>query len=362
MSRLGVCPTTQPQHSLPQPTAVAEARWCLRCDLVPSLLVFSSSKRMRTVILLALSAALGSFPASAHANLLVGVADQNVDTFSKPLYRQLGLPITRLVVPLDAARDPGRRAWVADWLAAARAAGQTPLVSFGHFSGESMRPPSAAAYRRAFSAFMRAFPSVGTYTTWNEANNQAQPTFHHPQLVARYYRIMRSLCRRCRIVAADVLDNHSAPAWLRSFLGAVPGPKPRLWGLHNYSDANRHHRIAYSGTARVLATVPGQLWLTETGGVVQSAALRFDNQRAANAMRYLFTLARAWPGRIRRIYVYNWRGVVTARSARRHRKLWDSGLTDPNGQPRPSYFALRAELKRLRLGRWARPRHSGKAS
>jgi hypothetical protein len=93
--------------------------------------------------------------------------------------------------------------------------------------------------------------------------------------------------------------------------------------------------------------VPGQLWLTETGGLVQTAALRFDNQRAARAMHYLFTLARAWPTRIGRIYVYNWRGVVTSRTAKRHRKLWDSGLTDPDGRPRPSYFALRAELRRL---------------
>jgi hypothetical protein len=314
---------------------------------------------MRALLLLAVAALLAVLPATASAGLLVGVGDQNVDTFGKPLYRQLGLPITRLVVPLNAARDPARRAWVADWLAAAEADGQAPLVSFGHFSGQSMRPPSVPAYRRAFEAFRRAFPAVRTYATWNEANNQAQPTFRRPKLVARYYGVMRSLCRGCRIVAADVLDNHSAPIWLTQFLSAVRGPRPRLWGLHNYADVNRHHRIAWSATAKILATVPGQLWLTETGGLVQTAALRFDNGRAARSMHYLFTLARAWPTRIRRIYVYNWRGVVTQSGAKRHRRLWDSGLTDPHGRPRPSYFALRAELERQRLGCWQAHRPKG---
>jgi hypothetical protein len=285
--------------------------------------------------------------------LVVGVADQNASTFRQPLYRRLGLRISRLVVPWNAALESDRRAWVRGWLAAAYKAGVEPLVAFGRFSGQSMKPPSVAAYRRAFGAFRSAFPSVRTYTPWNEANHQAQPTFRRPGLAARYFMVMRSGCGGCRILAADVLDNHSAPKWLRQFLGALSGPPPQLWGLHNYIDVNRHHRIALSGTARVLATVPGQVWLTEVGGLVKTAALPYDEQRAAHAIRYLFTIAGALSNRIARVYVYNWHGVVTAAGARLHKRAWDSGLMEPNGRPRAGYFALRSELRLLRLGCWA---------
>jgi hypothetical protein len=318
--------------------------------------VVASSFLVATLLCLVVSAAPASPRpvASAHlgAGLVVGVADQNASTFRQPLYRQLGLRISRLVVPWNAALDSNRRVWVRGWLAAAQRAGVEPLVAFGRFSGQSIRPPSVAAYRRAFRAFRAAFPSVRTYTPWNEANHQAQPTFRRPGLAARYYEVMRANCPGCRILAADVLDNHSAPKWLRQFLGALAGPAPQLWGLHNYIDVNRHHRIASSGTARVLATVPGQVWLTEVGGLVKTAALPYNEKRAAGAIRYLFTIAAALSNRIARVYVYNWHGVVTARGARRHPLVWDSGLIEPNGRPRPGYFALRSELRLLRLGCW----------
>lgn len=310
----------------------------------------------RIALTLALGAAI-VMPAQASASLTVGIGDQNVPTFQQPLYGQLGLPIARVMVPWNAALQPRFSAFVTDWLAAVHAAGARPFVTFGRWSGQSMRPPSVAAYRRAFTAFRRAYPQVREYATWNEANNQAQPTWRRPGLVARYYNVMRARCRGCRIVAADVLDTLSAPRWLTRFMRGVRGPRPRLWGLHNYIDVNRHHSIAFGGTAHVLNTVPGQVWLTETGGLAQTAALRFNLGRAAGAMHYLFRIADAY-SRITRIYVYNWRGVVTARTAKHHRKLWDSGITDPNGKPRPSYFALRQELQRHHLGCWGR--HRGK--
>jgi hypothetical protein len=298
-------------------------------------------------------------PTAASGAATVGIGDQNVATFQQPLYRQLGLPIARVMVPWDASLHPRYRGFVTEWLAAVRAVGARPFVTFGRWSGQSMRPPSVAAYRRAFTAFRRAFPEVREYATWNEANNQSQPTWRRPGLVAAYYGVMRAGCRGCRIVAADVLDTISASRWLEQFMRAVRGPRPRLWGLHNYVDVNRHHRIAFAGTTRVLATVPGQVWLTETGGLVQTAALHFDPRRAASAMHYLFRIADAYSHRIARVYVYNWRGVVTARTAKRHRKLWDSGITEPSGRPRPSYFALREELHRHHLGCWEK-RHGRK--
>lgn len=288
------------------------------------------------------------------APLLVGVGDQSPATFAKPLYRRLGLRISRLVVPWNAALHADRRAWVRRWLAAARSAGVEPLISFGRFSGQSMNPPSVSAYRHAFLAFRKAFPRVREYTPWNEANHQSQPTFRRPARAAAYYKVMRAGCPGCVIVAADVLDTHSAEIWLRAFMRALHGPVPQLWGLHNYIDVNRHHPVAHGGTARMLGVVPGQVWLTETGGLVKTAVLPYNEKRAARATRYLFTIADAWRARISRVYLYNWRGALTARQARRQPKAWDSGMTEPNGKPRPAYFALRSEMRRLHVGCWDR--------
>lgn len=312
---------------------------------------------------LAIAAGLLTAPAPARAlprlkPLLVGIGDQSPTTFKQPLYRKLGLQVSRLVVPWNAALDPSRREWVAHWLAAAHHAGVTPLVAFGRFSGQSMKPPSVAAYRRAFIAFRHDFPQVREYTPWNEANHQSQPTFRRPARAADYYEVMRNHCRRCTVLGADVLDTHSAGRWITRFMHALRGPRPTVWGLHNYIDVNRHHPVARGGTARVLNTVPGEVWLTETGGLVKTAVLPYNEQRAARATRYLFTIAGAWRSRISRVYLYNWRGVVNKRTARKQPKAWDSGMMEPNGKPRPEYWALRSELRRLRIGCWSGLRKS----
>src|SRR5205085_11468583 len=197
--------------------------------------------------------------------LLVGVADQSPSTFSNRLYRRLGLPISRLMVPLDAATDPDRRAWVARWLAEAKHDGVQPLVAFSRFTGTAVTLPSVGNYRRAFLAFRQVFPQVTEFIPWNEENHRAQPTFCRPGRAAAYYEVMRNNCPRCQILGADVLDSHGAGTWLRAFLHALHGPRPRLWGLHNYIDANRHRPIAHSGTAAMLAKVSGTTWLRETG-------------------------------------------------------------------------------------------------
>jgi hypothetical protein len=293
--------------------------------------------------------------ASAHPRktLLVGVADQGPSTFGNRLYRRLGLQISRLMVPLDAATDPDRREWVSRWLAAAKRDGVEPLVAFSRFTGTPVTLPSVADYRRAFLAFRQAFPQVTEFIPWNEENHQAQPTFRRPGRAAAYYEVMRNNCPGCQILAADVLDTHGAGKWLRTFLHALHGPRPHLWGLHNYIDANRQRPLVHSGTAAMLAEVPGAIWLTETGGLVKTAVHPYNEQRAARAIRYLFAISRQMRSRIARVYIYNWRGVVNAKTARKQPLAWDSGLTEPNGKPRPGYFALRYQLKLMHLGCWS---------
>jgi hypothetical protein len=288
----------------------------------------------------------------AEASYHVGISEQNAAMFTSPSWQSLGLRRVRYIVPWDWART-GQRAEVALFMAAARAHGQDVLVTFtahrGCFDGlrysrrRACRAPSASAYRTAFRAFDDRYPWVRTYSAWNEVNHISQPTFRSPRLAVRYYRVLRreSPRRHFRVLAADVLDTSNARSYLRSFLRRAPG-RPRLWGLHNYQDVNRHTSL---DTRSVLETVPGEVWLTETNGIVKfgnSRQFSYSESRAAQCTRWLFRLAnryssrrRGTRSRITRLFVYQWFGA--APGAR-----FDAGLTGPDGiSPRPAYFVVR---------------------
>src|SRR3954453_18214691 len=103
-----------------------------------------------------------------------------------------------------------------------------------------------------------------------------------------YFDTLASACRGCDIVAADVLDTDDMPQWLRAFSKAAHHT-PRIWGLHNYLDANRFRT---TGTEAMLRTVKGQIWFTETGGLVHRAhgsSIHFPDSRthAAKATRWV---------------------------------------------------------------------------
>ena len=78
-------------------------------------------------------------------------------------------------------------------------------------------------------------------------------TCRRPELVARYYTLIRRNCLGCKVVAADLLDQPNMVGWARAFRRAARF-EPKYWGLHDYIDANRFqtiaHRIAAEGGAR----------------------------------------------------------------------------------------------------------------
>ena len=133
--------------------------------------------------------------------------------------------------------------------------------------------------------FHADFPSVTLFTAWNEANDGSEPTAHQPVLAAHYYDALQAVCPSCTVVAADVLDQAGMTGWVKSFRRAVKG-NPQLWGLHDYEDVNFHRS---SGTRAFLASVPGTVWLTETGGLVRFNEFGYNPKRAAAATRYLFS-------------------------------------------------------------------------
>jgi hypothetical protein len=277
---------------------------------------------------------------NAEARLSVGISEQNPIVFSDSRFTRLGITRARLVLPIDEAL--GANYWrLRPWLEAAAAGGAEPMIAFNRSNAARRRLPTLAQYRSAVRNLRRDFPAVRTYTTWNEANHYKQPTARRPRRVGRYFNVLRSECRGCRIVGADVLDQRDVGGWLRRFRRTARGP--RIWGLHNYRDANRRtDPPARSRTHRFAQRVPGKVWLTESGGIVRFGA-RFrggpsGERRAARATRRAFALARSHP-RITRLYLYHWIQPTVFHS-------WDSGLLRRNGSPRPAYRVVRRQLRR----------------
>ena len=108
---------------------------------------------------------------------------------------------------------------------------------------------------------------------------------------------------------------------------------PKIWGLHNYSDTNRY---SDHGTDAVLADVPGQVWLTETGGLAKlSPSFGFNLSRQKKATQYMFDVAFAHKSRIKRLYIYQWYGPKNEK-----KQSFDAGLANYNGKPRPAYCVV----------------------
>ena len=309
-------------------------------------------RKMLPVVLLI---SLLAVPA-AEAKYKVGVGEQDSAMFTSARWQSLKLKRSRYLVPWNWTANATSRAAVTTYMTRARAARQQVLVSFtarsGCFNGRRYskrkvcRAPSAAKYRAAFRAFDDQFPWVKTYSAWNEVNHVSQPTYRKPRLAVRYYDVLRKLARKgkFKVVAADVLDTSNLRSYLRSFMRRAKG-HPRLWGLHNYQDVNYK---TSKDTRRMLATVPGQVWLTETGGLVrfQGSRLRkYSPKRAANRTKYMFKLANTFSKRragtrskITRLFVYRWYGEP--RGAR-----FDAGLVNPNGSPRKALAVVAKRSK-----------------
>jgi hypothetical protein len=277
--------------------------------------------------------------APAAAKPIVGVGDQNPSMFSDPHFKKLGVKNSRLVLAWDWYKHPWVIASTDQWMAAAQAARVKPLVAFnvnwatknGH-----RKPPSIAAYRKSFRLVRERYPFVTDFSAWNEANHTAQPTAKKPRLAARYFNAMRRDCRSCTIVAADVLDTKDMVAWIKKFKKHARGAK--IWGIHNYKDAND----ATNTTKQLLKAVKGQVWLTETGGILRlkpadgsRGGRKHTKAQQAKAVKRVYKIAKS-SRRIRRVYFYEWE--------RKKGNRWDSAFLERNGTPRPSYRALKRGL------------------
>jgi hypothetical protein len=289
---------------------------------------------------------LAAAPEKSDAAVLVGIGEQDASMFTDPLFTDLGVRRARYFPSWNVALKPQERVWMDQWITQARNTGTEPLISFFASLGSACprRPcklPTVRQFTRAFKAFRKRWPDVRVISPWNEANHRSQPTFKHPKRAAQYYNVVRKYCKRCTIVAADVIDEVNMERWLKVFKRTAK--KPRIWGLHNYRDTNKRKGQRLGGTRRLLKAVKGDIWLTETGGIVKfvlpnrHTLFPYSEPRANTATKRMFRLARRYRGRIKRLYIYHWKQPGGD-------NRFDAGLVRRDGSPRPAYATVRNQL------------------
>ena len=296
-------------------------------------------------------ALLMAAPASAGA-LVIGIADQKPDMFGDKRFLRLNIKHARISVPWDAMRYGWQVEELDAWMSAAREQHVHPLVSFNHSRVDRRLLPTAAEFTEEFRRLRARYPWLRNFATWNEANVCGQPTCRREKLVASYYRRLQLECPECRILAAEVLDMPNMSKWVRRFRRAYRRydmGEPRIWGLHNYVEANRFRS---DSIAKLLRYAKGTVWLTEVGGIVKRRKVRGrrhsglkavpeSKRHAARVTRYLFRKVLPRYKRVTRLYIYQWNSST-------RRDTWDSGLIGPDNRARPSLGVLRRELRRRR--------------
>jgi hypothetical protein len=297
---------------------------------------------------LAVLVALLALPAGAQAKYTLGVSDQQASTFTNRLFKPLKLKTARYIAPYDVMSSPVDHRNMDAWLRAARTAKVRVLVSFQHSRQrrKERRLPSTTEYRRAITAFHKAYPWVREISPWNEVNRcqtrkdpAGQPTCGKEKRLAQYYSLTRKVFgKRTTVVALDVLDEANVGKTLkviRKFLRYAK-PRPKILGFHNYSDTNR---FSTTRTQAVLRTWKKDVWLTETGGIVRlGRSFKYSTKRAAKALGCMFTIARKYK-RVKRLYVYQFNGE-------RKGARFDAGLIDPKNKKRAGYKVVQKRKAR----------------
>ena len=133
----------------------------------------------------------------------------------------------------------------------------------------------------------------------------------------------------------------NAVAWVRAFRKEL-GFTPKLWGLHNYIEANRFKMTRLR--ALLQACAGAEVWLTETGGLVRrdngsTTDIPEGASHAGEVTRYLFDRVLPRNPQIKAVYLYHWNAGPVGTT-------WDSGPDHPGGRERSALLVLRRVLRR----------------
>ncbi len=291
--------------------------------------------------------------AHAAASYLTGLGNQQAGMFANPLWQQLHTKIVRYVAPYDAAVHIADLNNAITFIRAAEMSHVQVLVAFYHSEVTPTRLPSVSAYKHDVQKFVKLFPHVRQYEAYDESNRGNEPhAFSSPSatLTAQYYQALIRVCKGCIAIGLDVLDGAnigSTLTYISEFkreIGHLETVMPRIWGLHNYSDINRMESWRTSELVRALG---GQVWLTETGGLVKFGGAFPNNHgsgltRAAKVLKHMFAVAGSRP-QIKRLYIYNWLGGTSS-------TRFDAGLTNFHEQPRAGYVVVCRQLHAAKCG------------
>ncbi|HEV3046126.1 MAG TPA: hypothetical protein VGY13_02075 [Solirubrobacteraceae bacterium] len=282
---------------------------------------------------------------------MTGLGNEQPNMFKSALWKQLKTKIVRYVAPYDAVAHPYSLALATQFIRAAEAAHQEVLIAFYHSEYTPTKLPNLKSYQRDVAKFIKLFPHVRQYEAWDESNRGNEPPlFTSPSAArtAQYYQQLIRACHGCTVIGLDVLDQASIGGTLQYIsefkreIGRLETIMPRIWGLHNYSDINRLESWRTRDLVRALG---GQVWLTETGGIVKFGG-SFPNKRgsgltrAAKVLKYMFGLAGGLP-RVKRLYIYDWTGGTAS-------TRFDAGLTNAREQPREGYVVVCKQLRAAR--------------
>lgn len=265
-----------------------------------------------------------------------GMSDGRPVLFDSADLQAINFGHVRLVLPWNAAYVSGT--WDT-WLDRAQRQGWPILVApsidgASSCDGGSCTGPSIDAYRSALTALLTKYPGITAVEAWNEPNHGLQPTSRSAALAARYFDAAFEVCgARCTVVAGNMLDVPSMGTYLSAYRAALVH-KPAVWGLHNYYDATYFDD---AGVKQIMAVTDGPVWLTETGGLVTfrspSGTLPYDEHRAADSLRWIFTLALRYP-KIAQVYLY---GMWEQKS-----NVFDSALIREDNSEREGLGVVRA--------------------
>ena len=293
----------------------------------------------------------------------VGIGDNKPDLFKDPRFLALRIKYVRYSMAWDGLTVGYQRAQMTAWMNAAKKHGLRVLVTIDHsrkviykkvkvhgktkkkaFS-QSRVLPTTAQYISAFKAFRKKFPWVKEFVTWDETNCYCEVSYNKETQIASFYHAMHSACQQCTILAAEFLDvgkHFAVPmgTWAQQFVQAAH-VQPAYWGLNDYEDANH---LVTTSTRQLLGAVRGNIWLAETGGIVNrhnGTTHPGFPQNAAHAAKvdtFLLQKIGSLSPRVQRIYLYEW-------NARTKKDSWDTALISFNNLPRPGFRAVAQALK-----------------
>ena len=299
-----------------------------------------------TTALIALFMVLPATAPAAKYNVSVGIGDQSPTMFDNASFQALRVKKVRYFIRWNAIDNPNELALADAYINRAQQARAKVLL---HISSDTLvrkqgRLPTVRQYRSKVGALVRRYRSrIDAVGAWNEANHDTQPTYKNPRRAAQFFLEMRRMCRGCKIVALDVLDQRGVENYIRRWFAGLGRSRARqatIIGIHNYSDTNRYRS---RGTRLIINTARrynrrAKFWLTETGGVARFGSSFPCNpanpasaeRRQAKAIDYMFKLTKQFRRNVQRLYIYNFNGADC-------QVRFDAGLVRGDGSQRPAY-------------------------